>query len=59
MRKTKTSIVSALLATLLLAACTTPAGPQDSGIKAPALWNRLTGQSQTASPAASLEAPLV
>ncbi len=59
MRKTKTSIVSALLATLLLAACTTPAGPQDSGIKTPSLWTRLTGQTQTVSPAAPRDAPLV
>ena len=59
MHKTKTSIVSALLAALLLAACTTPVGPQDSGIKAPSLWTRLTGQTQRVSPAAPLEAPLV
>ena len=33
--------LTALVATLLLAACTTPVGPQNSGIAAPPAWNAL------------------
>ncbi len=35
-----------LVATLLLASCTTPVGPQDSGIQTPSLWSRLTSSEQ-------------
>jgi len=45
----------AILATALLTACTNPVRPQDSGVKTPSLWSRITGESQTA----DLNAPLV
>ena len=45
---------SALLAVLLLAACTAPVGPQESGIAPPSLWRRLTGPEA----AADLNTPL-
>ncbi len=41
------SRVAMLTAALLLSACTSPVGPQDSGIAAPSLWNRLTGDTYT------------
>ena len=44
----------AMLGTALIAACTSPVGPQKSLIKTPSLWSRLTG----ATPAADLRAPL-
>lgn len=47
---------SVLLTGLLLAACTSPAGPQESGIATPSLWSRLTG---TAPAQADPAAPLV
>src|SRR5882762_5976609 len=45
MHNTKTSIVSILLGTFLLAACTTPVGPQASGIDVRPFWTRLTAAS--------------
>ncbi|HLY56052.1 MAG TPA: hypothetical protein VKS60_10875, partial [Stellaceae bacterium] len=36
--------IFALLATTALAACTSPVGPQDSGVGTPAAWSRLAGQ---------------
>lgn len=44
-----------LLAASLVSACTSPAGPQDSGIEISSLWNRLTGAE---APAADLNIPL-
>jgi multidrug efflux system outer membrane protein len=44
----------AILVTALFAACTSPVGPQDSLIKTPSLWGRLTG----ATPTLDLNAPL-
>ncbi|WP_096700836.1 efflux transporter outer membrane subunit [Magnetospirillum sp. 15-1] len=44
-----------VLAGLLLAACTSPVGPQESGIETPSLWSRLTGSAPAkADPAAPL-----
>lgn len=37
-------LLPALIAVLLLAACSGPLGPQSSGIAAPSFWNRLTGK---------------
>src|SRR5215831_4072933 len=41
MFRRKLDRLAALTAVLLLAACTTPAGPQDSGLSVPAAWNHL------------------
>ena len=37
------SRTAALATVLILVACTSPVGPQESGITTPSLWNRLTG----------------
>lgn len=47
MYKLKPTPIIALLAALLLAACSGPLGPQSSGIVAPSFWNRLTGATGT------------
>jgi multidrug efflux system outer membrane protein len=44
-----------LLGVMLLSGCSAPLGPQDSGIAAPSLWNRLTG----AAPAVKKDLPLI
>jgi multidrug efflux system outer membrane protein len=44
-----------LLGAMLLSGCSAPLGPQDSGIAAPSLWNRLTG----AAPANQKDLPLI
>lgn len=41
------SRLAMLTAALWLTACTSPVGPQASGIEAPSLWNRLTGDTPT------------
>ena len=41
MRNTKTSIAYILIGALLLAACTTPVGRQDSGVDVRPFWTRL------------------
>ncbi|MGA2404144.1 MAG: TolC family protein, partial [Syntrophobacteraceae bacterium] len=46
--------VLAIVVTTLLAACTSPVGPQDSLIKTPSLWCQLTG----ATPTVDLNTPL-
>ncbi len=48
------SAVSAIVVTALLGACTSPVRLQDSHIKTPILWNRLTGATATV----DLNAPL-
>src|SRR3954451_16277966 len=45
MRNTTTSIISVLAGAFLLTACTTPVGPQASGIDAQPFWTRLTASS--------------
>jgi NodT family efflux transporter outer membrane factor (OMF) lipoprotein len=48
-----------LLTTVALAACTSPAGPQESGISLPSIWTSLTGSTDTAvKDAAMKDAPL-
>jgi multidrug efflux system outer membrane protein len=44
----------AIIVTTLLAACTSPVGPQNSLVKTPSLWSRLTG----ATPTVDLNTPL-
>lgn len=57
MSKYNTATNTALLTiTLLLAACTTPVGPQESGIDTPSWWSRMTG---TSSATVDPNAPLV
>ena len=46
MRNAKTSIASALLSAFLLAACTTPASQQESGIEVQPFWSRLTASTE-------------
>jgi multidrug efflux system outer membrane protein len=45
---TQPSIIALLTGVLLITACTTPVGTQDSGIQTPSLWSRVAGDKDTA-----------